>query len=132
MSYSEKELDTIWKKASSSSEENEKIGFRKDICGAWIKRDKFGEEGEYGWEVDHIYPKSKAEEDGVSEELYNNLKNLQPLHHKNNGQEGKGDDYPTFNSKIVSSGPENIEKTNRITISVEKQDELKELFSPKE
>ncbi len=129
MSYTDEELDQIWKKATFSGSKNEEIGFRKDLCGAWIKRNQFGKEGNYGWEVDHIYPVSKAKADGVSEELYNDFRNLQPLHHKNNGAEGKGDDYPRFNSKIVSVEVKNIEQSREFTIPKTKQDELEELFS---
>ncbi len=99
------------------------------MCGAWINKDKYGKEEDYGWEVDHIYPESRAIDDGVSDILYNDLKNLQPLHHKNNGYEGKGDNYPTFNSKIVSSDSKNVHQKNKFTISTIKQNELKDLFS---
>ena len=128
MPYSKEQLDKIWEKASFSGDKNEQNGFRKDMCGAWIKKDKYGEEGNYGWDVDHIYPESKARKDGISEKLYNDLKNLQPLHHKNNGPEGKGDDYPSFNSKINSSSTNNVEKRQKFTIPISKQNELEELF----
>lgn len=129
MSYTEDELNEIWKKAIKSTDLNEEKGFRKDMCGAWILRSKYGEEGDYGWEVDHIYPKSKAEEKGILPELYNDTKNLQPLHWENNGAEGKGDDYPSFNSKIGSEGVKNVEKVNKMTIPTSKQAELEKLFN---
>jgi len=34
--------------------------FKKDACGASIEKDGFGKETEYGWEIDHIVPVSKA------------------------------------------------------------------------
>lgn len=129
MNYTKEQLDAIWAKAlKSSNEANEKKGFRKDMCGAWIKKDKHGEEGKYGWEVDHIYPKSKAEEKGINEEIYNDLINLQPLHHRNNGSEGKGDDYPSFYSAIVADGTNNIDKSIRNEIPEEIQNEIEEYF----
>ena len=51
--------------------------YRKDQCGAWITRSKYGNrKSEYGWEIDHITPKSE----GGSDSLYN----LRPLEWKNN------------------------------------------------
>ena len=77
MSWTEKKLDSIWKKATQSTAENETNGFRKDTCGAWIKRDQHGLQGKYGWEVDHIVPQDANGSD--------DLENLRPLHWENNG-----------------------------------------------
>lgn len=129
MSYTETQLEKIWRMAEYISESSEELGIRKDMCGAWIQKEKFGKEDDFGWEVDHIFPKSKALEIGISEEKYNDIINLQPLHHKNNGPEGKGDNYPRFNSKIISKENINIETVKEFVISFEKQLEIKLLFS---
>ncbi|GMV63243.1 MAG: hypothetical protein AMXMBFR74_24110 [Parvibaculum sp.] len=57
---------------------------RKDICGNWMVYDEHGGEGDYGWEIDHIYPRARG---GGS-----TLDNLQPLWWRNNRR--KGDNYP--------------------------------------
>lgn len=52
---------------------------RKDICGAWIDRNMYGDRSDQnnnGWEVDHITPES----DGGT----NDLSNLRPLQWYNN------------------------------------------------
>lgn len=128
MEYSEEELDIIWTKARSVSKEEDAKGRKKDVCGAWIERDKHGKEGDYGWEVDHIFPKIKAEENGIAPELYNDIKNLRPLHHENNGSEGKGDNYPKYTSKITAEGDVNIVKEQQYTVNEDVQKEIEELF----
>jgi 5-methylcytosine-specific restriction endonuclease McrA len=58
---------------------------RKDVCGAWISWNQYGNrDNDYneGWEIDHITPESK---DGS-----NQLSNLRPLHWKNNVRKSDG------------------------------------------
>ena len=97
--FSDAKLEQIWEKAKVP---NEKIKdeWRKDYAGAWINRVKYGEESDYGWEVDHAKPVSKGGSDELS--------NLVPLHWKNNRT--KGDDYPSFKTSVSSEGNKNIEK----------------------
>jgi len=58
--------------------------FRKDICGCWMRFEDHALETDYGWEVDHILPRSMR---GMSY-----IANLQPLWWRNNRR--KGDSYP--------------------------------------
>lgn len=34
--------------------------WRKDYVGAWIRRDMYGQEGIYGWQIDHLCPVSQG------------------------------------------------------------------------
>lgn len=61
--------------------------FRKDQCGAWIRFADYGNiNSDLGWEIDHEKPVAKG---GTDE-----LKNLQPLHWRNN--RSKGDNWPKW------------------------------------
>ena len=56
MEYSEIIIQRIWKKGKIVSTHKSSL-WRKDDCGAWMKRDEFGNRGsEYGWEIDDISP----------------------------------------------------------------------------
>jgi len=79
-------IEQVWAKAKP---ELWFIYFKRDACGATIKRDDYGKSTEFGWEIDHIVPVSKG---GTDE-----LENLQPLHWENNRH--KGEDFPDWTCK---------------------------------
>ncbi len=59
----------VWQKGQAVEGFNPDL-YRKDPCGAWIVWDKYGvQDSIYGWEIDHIYPKSKLEARGFRAEL---------------------------------------------------------------
>ncbi|MDW3195858.1 MAG: HNH endonuclease signature motif containing protein [Cytophagales bacterium] len=114
--YTEKEIEEIWKKAEPAGSPDP-INLRTDPCGAWIKKDQYGEKTEYGWSVDHAFPKKNGGTD--------DLENLRPMQHKNNSS--KGYDYPAYVCAITSKGSKNIERDKRLRISDSLQKTLKDL-----
>ncbi|OGI75301.1 hypothetical protein A3D36_01925 [Candidatus Nomurabacteria bacterium RIFCSPHIGHO2_02_FULL_36_29] len=80
--YDHKTLSAIWAKASAVAG-YDMNKFRKDICGAWIAWQDYGNRNsDNGWEVDHIFPDSKGGNDMLS--------NLRPLHWQNNARKSDG------------------------------------------
>ncbi|MBQ3776682.1 MAG: hypothetical protein II835_01055, partial [Fibrobacter sp.] len=62
--WSEEIIEAVWNKAKRISDGNERKGFRKDQCDAWIKRSAYGDRQNcYGWEIDHITHESKGGSD---------------------------------------------------------------------
>lgn len=78
-------IQQVWEKGKEI-EILDPNAWRMDEFGAYIKRNEYGKSTEFGWEIDHIKPKSK----GGSDKLYN----LQPLHWQNNRAKSDGDGFP--------------------------------------
>ena len=96
MGFTKDEIKAVWLKAAPAGK-NDK--FKKDLAGAWMNRDKYGDTNDSeGWEIDHIFPEKKGGD--------NSLNNLQAMQWENN--RSKVDDYPKFETNITASGMRNV------------------------
>lgn len=96
--WDEDTIEAVWKKGKAVSSDPDK--WRKDDCGAWISRERYRDRDSiYGWEIDHIKPKSEGGSD--------DLENLRPLQWKNNvSKSNKG----RLECVVESEGKKNVEK----------------------
>ncbi len=99
MSFSDEKVQKVWEKGLIPISEH-KDSWRWDECKAWIKRDKYGDINSiYGWEIDHIVPKSQGGSDSIS--------NLRPLQWENNRTRADG---KSPYCAVTSDGSKNIKK----------------------
>lgn len=72
MAFSDEIIGRVWQKARALNEFPGEI-WRRDECGAWIRRDQFGlKDAEFGWKIENISAGGPDE-----------LENLRPFHHAN-------------------------------------------------
>jgi len=122
----EQELLNLWEKATKF-ENYDSTKWRKDASGAWIAYSQYGNrQSTYGWEVDHIVPKSKLEDAGASQEEIDNPLNLRPYNWANN--DSKSDDYPEFRRAVTAKDNHNVENTDWREISKDLQRRLHQLY----
>ncbi|MGD8524876.1 MAG: hypothetical protein PVJ63_01410 [Thioalkalispiraceae bacterium] len=65
MKYSQEIVQAVWEKARGMND-HDASEWRKDECGAWIRRDQYGKEvSEFGWKIEAV----TAEESPTVENL---------------------------------------------------------------
>lgn len=115
MALTENIIQQVWEKGIKVNEYDPNR-VRKDACGAWIVREEYGNrDSVFGWEVDHIYPKSKLENIQVPEDSIDNILNLRPLNWRNN--DAKSDSFPIYKASITSENNRNILKDEELEIN---------------
>ena len=118
--FSEDKIKQTWEKGVSV-EGYDNTKFRKDVCGAWMQRDKYETEEIHGWKINHIYPVSKGGTDDIV--------NLRPMHWEND--RSKQDDYPSYSCAVKSNGSKNVKSDETRTIYKELQETLKTKYKIK-
>lgn len=114
----ESTIDIIWEKGLKVEGYDPDL-YRQDFSGAWIARNAYGDrESVFGWEYDHVYPKSKG---GTDEDI-----NIRPINWQNNLS--KGDSYPEYVAAITSEDNKNVMKETHCTVGKQLQAKLKNLY----
>lgn len=127
MAFKEEQIQAVWNRATSVDGYDDSR-FRKDACGAWIIRNKYGDtDSLYGWVVDHIVPQSLLHDKGFSEDMIDTDLNLRAMQHENNAS--KSDDYPSYTAVVTSQGTENVRVTKFLEVNSKKQEALKKLYN---
>lgn len=115
-------IELIWQKAIIVEGYDATL-YRQDFSGAWISRNAYkNRHSVLGWEIDHVFPKSKGGD--------NQLINLRPINWRNNI--AKGDDYPYYVSAVVAQDNSNVEKEVKCIVSVKLQEELSKIYNIKQ
>lgn len=126
MAFSEEQIQEVWDRAMVV-DGYDKSRFRKDACGAWIIRNKYGDtDSQYGWVIDHVVPQALLEDKGFSEDEIDAPVNLRAMQHENN--ESKSDDYPSYTAVVTSNNTVNIRLTRFLEVNQKKQDTLNQLY----
>ena len=116
--FGNKTIDKVWNKAKVVEDFNSE-NIRKDACGAWIIRNQYGNRDSiFGWEIDHVYPEALG---GGNE-----IENLRAMQWENNIS--KGDDFPSYKSKVQSKGNKNIYEEKQYKVNDELKAKLELLY----
>ena len=79
MDFDDKTVQGVWEKARATQDQDP-TDWRKDECGAWIKRSQYGNQlSEFGWKIENITPGANPV-----------LENLRPYQHENTFDKATG------------------------------------------
>lgn len=116
--FTEKEIENVWSHALAVEGYDPNVA-RKDACGAWMLKSQYGiRDSSFGWEIDHVYPENLGGQ--------NHLENLRAMQWENNVS--KGNDYPTYKSKVQADGNRNVYKEEQYTVNDTLQKLLSDLY----
>lgn len=126
MAFTDTIKKAVWNKATIVEGYDQAL-IRKDPCGAWIMWEKYGiQDNIFGWEIDHIYPKSLLEGLGYSSDEIDDLSNLRAMQHQNNAS--KGVDYPSYTAFVSSEGNKNVVRLQNLTVNKKTRTLLNSLY----
>lgn len=126
MAFTKQQIEDTWLKGTIVPN-YDPTKYRKDACGAWIARDKYGDtHSPYGWQIDHIYPESKLKLRRMDQESIDDPRNLRPMHRRNN--ESKGADYPAYHSVVKAVDNHNEDIDDTFEVNSKTQAILRELY----
>lgn len=71
MEFDDETVQAVWEKGRATSDKDS-TEWRKDECGAWIRRNQYDKAGEFGWKIVNLEPS-----------IIRSTENLRPYHHEN-------------------------------------------------
>lgn len=98
--YTSEMIQLVWEKGHVVEGRNSSM-YRRDHCGALIRRDMYGKCTDalsMGWEIDKIKPQEQGGDSGPC--------NLQPLQWVN--KKSKEGQYPSWSCVVTSAGLKNV------------------------
>lgn len=111
-------INAVWEKSEIATGYNPDL-VRLDCCGALILKSEYGNcKSQFGWEIDHVFPKSKGGDD--------NFLNLRAMQWENNNS--KSDDFPAYWSAVTAGDNENVRSRQRMRVNYKLSDELRNLY----
>jgi len=128
MSWTEEQIDSVWKKGRIIDGVDGDT-YRVDPCGAWMMKAKHGKTTSLGWQIDHVFPESKAMARGYSKAEVDHIENLRPMQWKNN--ETKNDDYPDYKRAVTREGNKNVSNSSNKTVHEATMKKLNQRFKIK-
>lgn len=118
MNFNEEIISQVWERATKVTG-YDAVSVRKDACGAWIVRGKYGNrDSRYGWEIDHVLPKALGGGDDAV--------NLRAMQWENNLS--KGDSYPGYRAVVRARETENVSVEQDFTVNEKLRRRLEELY----
>lgn len=118
MNFDEETISQVWERATVVAG-YDAASVRKDACGAWIVRGKYGNrDSHYGWEIDHVLPRALGGGDDAA--------NLRAMQWENNVS--KGDSYPSYRAVASARGTENVSVDTEFTVNEKLRRRLRELY----
>lgn len=111
-------IEKLWLKARAVEGYDSSL-FRLDACGAWIRRDCYGDmHNAFGWGVDLIFPQKLG---GTPI-----MENMRALHYRN--IQSKGSDYPSYRTAVKAEGSMNVDCVNYLVVNNKTRKILKTLY----
>lgn len=100
--YSKKQIEEAWDTARRVDGLDAAL-WRLDPCDALIYRDGYGQETRYGWNIDHVIPKTLFKDSNGYDSTPHNRR---AMHWENNAS--KADDFPAYKCATTRKGNDNV------------------------
>ena len=82
MEFDDETVQSVWEKGRATNDKDS-TEWRKDECGAWIRRDQYGNQvSEFGWKIENVASGTPQ-----------TIENLRPFQHENSFDRATGQQH---------------------------------------